>query len=105
MRWAAPRSGPTRRTAGTISEAERIAQGAPFGASMTNLLGARPLRRTVRPWCRSGRKVMSKRKTEEQISAEIAALVALKPKVRQRTAFGDDNHAAIDAQLAVLRDA
>lgn len=47
---------------------------------------------------------MSKRKTEEQISAEIAALVALKPKVRQRTAFGDDNHAAIDAQLAVLRE-
>jgi hypothetical protein len=47
---------------------------------------------------------MSKRKTEEQIIAEIAALVALKPKVRKRTAFGDDNHAAIDAQLAVLRE-
>jgi hypothetical protein len=47
---------------------------------------------------------MSKRKTEEQINAEIAVLVALKPKVRQRTAFGDDNHAAIDTQLAVLRE-
>lgn len=47
---------------------------------------------------------MSKRKTEDQINAEIAALVALKPKVRKRTAFGDDNHAAIDAQLAVLRE-
>ena len=47
---------------------------------------------------------MSKRKTEEQIIAEIAALVALKPKVRKRTAFGDDYRAAIDAQLAVLRE-
>lgn len=47
---------------------------------------------------------MSKRKTEDQINAEISALVALKPKVRERTAFGDDNHAAIDAQLAVLRE-
>lgn len=46
---------------------------------------------------------MSKHKTEEQINAEIAALLALKPTVRERTAFGDDNHAAIDAQLAVLR--
>ncbi len=47
---------------------------------------------------------MSKRKTEDQINAEISALVALKPKVRERTAFGDDNRAAIDAQLAVLRE-
>ena len=47
---------------------------------------------------------MSKRKTEDQINAEITALVALKPKVCKRTAFGDDNHAAIDAQLAVLRE-
>ena len=47
---------------------------------------------------------MSKRKTEDQINTEIAALVALKPKVRERTAFGDDNHAAIDAQLSVLRE-
>ena len=47
---------------------------------------------------------MSKRKTEEQINAEVEALVAVKPKVRELTAFGDDNHAAIDAQLAVLRE-
>ena len=47
---------------------------------------------------------MSKRKTEDQINAEITALVTLKPKVRQHTTFGDDNHAAIEAQLAVLRE-
>ncbi len=47
---------------------------------------------------------MSKRKTEDQINAEISALVALKPKVRECNAFGDDNHEAIDAQLAVLRE-
>lgn len=47
---------------------------------------------------------MSKRKTQEQIDAEVAALVAVKPKVRETNAFGDDNHAAIDAQLAVLRE-
>jgi hypothetical protein len=47
---------------------------------------------------------MSMRKTEEQINAEIAALMKIKPNVRERTIFGDDNHAAIDAQVAVLRD-
>lgn len=47
---------------------------------------------------------MSKAKTAEQINAEIAALLAQRPKVRKHSAFGDDNHAAIDAQLAVLRD-
>lgn len=47
---------------------------------------------------------MSKRKTEEEIDAEVAALVTLKPTVRKHTAFGDDNHAAIDAQIAVLRE-
>lgn len=46
---------------------------------------------------------MKNRKSEDQVNAEIAALEALKPKVRKRTAFGDDNHAAIDAQLDVLR--
>lgn len=45
---------------------------------------------------------MSKHKTDAQIDSEIAALKALKPTVRQRTAFGDDNHAAIDAQIDVL---
>lgn len=41
-------------------------------------------------------------KTNEQINDEINALKTLKPTVRQFTAFGDDNHAAIDAQLDVL---
>ena len=47
---------------------------------------------------------MSKRKTEDQINAEVAALKALKPTIRERTAFGDDNHAAIEAQISVLRE-
>jgi hypothetical protein len=46
---------------------------------------------------------MSKWKTEEQIAAEVSALEAVKPKLREFTAFGDNNHAAVDAQLAVLR--
>ena len=36
------------------------------------------------------------------IDAEIAALKAITPRVRRRTLFGDDNHAAIDAQIEVL---
>jgi len=40
--------------------------------------------------------------TEKQITKEIEVLKKLKPRVRRRTAFGDDNHAAIDTQLAVL---
>lgn len=47
---------------------------------------------------------MLKSKSEDQINREIAELVALKPKVRKCNAFGDDNHAAIDAQLCVLRE-
>lgn len=47
---------------------------------------------------------MGKMKTKDQINAEVAALVAIKPKVPKRTAFGDDNLAAIDAQLAALRE-
>lgn len=46
---------------------------------------------------------MTTRKSEDQINAEIAALATLKPRVRKHTAFGDNNHAAIDAQLEVLR--
>lgn len=41
-------------------------------------------------------------RTPEQINNEINALRTLKPTVPQFTAFGDDNHAAIDAQLDVL---
>lgn len=43
----------------------------------------------------------STRPTAEQVAAEIATLNALKPRVPARTGF-DDNHAAIDAQIAVL---
>jgi hypothetical protein len=43
-------------------------------------------------------------KTDAQIAAEIEALRALKPKVPARSHFGDDNHAAIDAQIAVLTE-
>jgi hypothetical protein len=42
--------------------------------------------------------------TPEAITAEIAALQAIKPRVRHYTLFGDDNHAAIDAQIELLMD-
>lgn len=45
-----------------------------------------------------------KQPTAAQIKAEIAALKKLKPKVRRRTAFGDDNWKAIDAEIAVLAE-
>jgi len=40
--------------------------------------------------------------TLEQIQAEIEQLTAMCPKVRHYSAFGDDNRAAISAQIAVL---
>lgn len=43
-------------------------------------------------------------KTKEQIAAEIAKLTEMKPSVRRGSAFGDDHHAAIDAQIDVLTD-
>jgi hypothetical protein len=42
--------------------------------------------------------------TDEQINAEIAALSDLQGRVRRYTAFGDDNRAAIIAQIGVLRN-
>lgn len=46
---------------------------------------------------------MSKNKpTTEEVAQEAARLRAIKPKVRQFSMFGDDNHAAIEAQLDVL---
>lgn len=39
---------------------------------------------------------------KEQIQEEIRKLRAMKPNVRKTTSFGDDNHAAIDAQIRVL---
>jgi hypothetical protein len=41
---------------------------------------------------------------QQQINAEIAALKEVKPRVRQFSAFGDDHHRAIDAQITVLED-
>lgn len=50
---------------------------------------------------------MAKKKTvptEKQIKAEIEKLHEMKPFVRQYTAFGDNNHDRIDAQIAALED-
>lgn len=41
-------------------------------------------------------------KTDEEITAEIAALTAMKPTVLRFSKFHDDHHAAIDAQIEVL---
>jgi len=41
-------------------------------------------------------------KTQSEINAEIARLKEIKPKVQHFSHFGDDNHAAIDAQLDAL---
>ena len=37
-----------------------------------------------------------------QITAEITKLKEMKPRVRHFSGFGDDHHAAIDAQVRVL---
>ena len=42
-------------------------------------------------------------RSQQEIENEIKALEEMKPNVRHHTIFGDDNHAAIDAQLSVLR--
>jgi hypothetical protein len=41
-------------------------------------------------------------KTADQIQSEIQKLQVIRPRVRKTNAFGQDNHAAIDAQIAVL---
>ncbi len=41
---------------------------------------------------------------KEQVEAEIEKLTALKPRVRRHSLFGDDNHAAIDTEICVLRN-
>lgn len=43
-----------------------------------------------------------KKPTPEQIDAEIKALREMKPRVRQRSAFGDNHHDAIECQITVL---
>ena len=42
--------------------------------------------------------------TSEQIAAEIALLQAVHPKVPTHSFFGDDNRAAIVAQIRVLQE-
>jgi hypothetical protein len=41
--------------------------------------------------------------TDKQIEAEIKKLTEMKPNVLRKSMFGDDHHAAIDAQIDVLR--
>lgn len=41
-------------------------------------------------------------RSADEIEAEITRLRELKPNVPHYTYFGDDNHAAIDAEIAVL---
>lgn len=48
--------------------------------------------------------ITKKPKTDAQIAAEIEALGALKPRVPAFSSFGDNNWAAIDAQIAVLTE-
>jgi hypothetical protein len=43
-----------------------------------------------------------KRKTPEEIEAEVSALLLIKPNVPQYSIYGDDNWTAIDAQYIVL---
>jgi len=43
-------------------------------------------------------------RTAEEIKQAIEQLKEIKPKVRKMTAFGDDNHAAIEAQILVLTE-
>lgn len=45
---------------------------------------------------------MSTKPTPEQVAAEIEQLKALLPRVRPTSMFGDDNSAAIRAQIDVL---
>jgi hypothetical protein len=41
-------------------------------------------------------------KTTDQIQSEIQKLRDIRPRVRKTTAFGHDNHAAIDVQIEAL---
>lgn len=43
-------------------------------------------------------------KTKTEIDSEINKLETMKPKVRKMTAFGDNNHDAIRAQIDALKD-
>lgn len=43
-------------------------------------------------------------KTREEVQKEIKALQAVRPNVRPRSMFDDDNLAALDAQVVVLEE-
>lgn len=45
-----------------------------------------------------------KKPTKKQINQQIAALKKMKPRVLRYSGFGDDHHAAIDAQIHVLKE-
>lgn len=43
-------------------------------------------------------------KTQKEIKKEVEALKAIRPKVKPYSMFGDDNLAALDAQVDVLEN-
>lgn len=43
-------------------------------------------------------------KTQKEINVEIEALKTVRPKVQSCSMFGDDNLAAVDAQIGVLEN-
>jgi hypothetical protein len=43
-------------------------------------------------------------KTQEETNEEINRLREMQPKVRRYTAFGDDNHEAIEAEIQALEE-
>lgn len=47
---------------------------------------------------------MNVKPTPDQVAAEIGLLNGLLPRVRPTSVFGDDNRAAIEAQIAVLTE-
>lgn len=45
-----------------------------------------------------------KEPSESEIEQEVAALEKMKPNILRESKFGEDHHAAIEAQLEVLRE-
>lgn len=43
-------------------------------------------------------------KDRKEIETEIATLREMKPRIRRASFFGDDHHAAVDAQIDVLQN-
>lgn len=46
---------------------------------------------------------MTKKRTQEEIERQIQGLLKMKETLPQKSFFGDDNWAKIDAQIAVLK--